>query len=59
MNKVWFEGKKTVALIFTEEDLDVLMRALNKLGAGSFAEDVNEFDKLKTRVYFQLSVSKK
>jgi len=53
-NKLWFEGKKTYNIILTDEDLNIVLKALDKLSAGHFAEKQNEFDKVKTRIYFQL-----
>ncbi len=52
--KLWFEGEKTYNIIFTDEDLRTVLSALEKLSAGHFAEKQNEFDKVKTRIYFQI-----
>ena len=53
-NKLWFEGKKTYKIILTEEDLSSVLKALEKLSAGHFADQQNEFDVAKTRIYFQI-----
>jgi hypothetical protein len=57
-DKIWFKGKKTHHIIFTDEDIEVVLRALTTLGAGSFAKTLNEFDVAKARIYIQLRVEK-
>ena len=52
--KLWFEGEKTYNLILTEDDLKSVLKALEQLSAGHFAEKQNEFDVVKTRIYFQM-----
>ncbi|MBU1067640.1 hypothetical protein KKE60_07615 [Patescibacteria group bacterium] len=52
--KLWFEGKKTYNLILTEDDLKSVLKALEQLSNGHFTEKQNEFDVVKTRIYFQM-----
>jgi len=54
--KLWFEGKKTYNIIFTDEDLRIVLLALEKLSPGHFTEKQNEFEKVKTRIYFQMRI---
>ncbi len=53
-NKVWFEGEKTRTIIFTEEDLNIVLKTLDILSNGHFADTQNEFDRVKTRILFQM-----
>lgn len=53
-DKLWFEGKKTHTIIFTEEDLTTVLKAIESRCAGTFAENKNEFDVVKTRILIQM-----
>jgi hypothetical protein len=52
--KMWFEGVKHETLIFTEEDLGVVLRLLDERRVGlSMSREKNEFDRVFDRIMFQ------
>lgn len=50
MTKLWYEGEKTEQIIFTEEDLNIVLRVLNFMSK----EVDDEYGRVKSRIYVQL-----
>jgi hypothetical protein len=53
-DKLWFEGQENCNILFTKEDLMIVLKALEEKSGGFLAKDWNEFDKVKSRIYFQM-----
>jgi hypothetical protein len=50
--QIWFQGRSTKTIIFVEEDLKTVLKALAILTK----DDTDEYKRASTRIYFQLGM---
>ena len=59
--KIWWEGEKTYTIIFTDEDITVVLKYLAMAKGRNLSpetESEKEADRVLSRIYFQMSCSK-